>query len=470
MNETIELVLSLSISGSILAAILLAITPFIRHRVAKSILYCMWIVVLLRFAFPFSFEGSIMNDAFHTFQAEINAQESVQAIVDTDVSPSTQRHDVSAVNDHAAHLNTMSQDTISRYLLYIWMLGVIVSLAVQLIGYARFAKLIMRTNTSAAIEDQKLMTTLLNGKRRVRLSRNRFISSPMLIGVLRPHIVIPDRRFSEKQLKHILLHEIVHLRRFDLAVKWLTMIALSVHWFNPLMYWIRREINFACELACDEKVIKHLVPEERQDYGETLISIAAARQYAGGVLQVTMIEEKKRLKERLVAIMHFNKKSRFVVLMSFSLLVAIVFGAALLGASPGATGAGPVMQAESYQLSVPEDWSIEQLPGSSLSFIKDGNVIGGLDPLHYYPDQPISQLRNNHTDVVESSPLQGYFAEVLFEKQVQTPPAASGDTTIKETTHIYLIVKDRKIAYDLYFNAEIDEQTALGIAASFQLK
>jgi beta-lactamase regulating signal transducer with metallopeptidase domain len=110
----------------------------------------------------------------------------------------------------------------------------------------------------------------------------------MLIGILRPCIVIPDINFNERQLKYILLHEITHLRRLDIAVKWLTMIVTSIHWFNPLMYFIKREINHACELACDEAVIKDLNPTEKQAYGDTLISVVAEHKYPIGVLQATI--------------------------------------------------------------------------------------------------------------------------------------------------------------------------------------
>ena len=104
----------------------------------------------------------------------------------------------------------------------------------------------------------------------------------MLIGIVRPYIIIPDINFNEKQLKNILLHEIVHLKRFDIAVKWLTMIASSIHWFNPLMYFIKKEINTSCELACDEAVIKNLSPSEKQAYGDTLISVVAENKYPTG--------------------------------------------------------------------------------------------------------------------------------------------------------------------------------------------
>ena len=69
-------------------------------------------------------------------------------------------------------------------------------------------------------------------------------------------------------------------------------IATSIHWLNPLMYFVKKEINHACELACDEPVIKNLNPSEKQAYGNTLISVVAESKYPFGVLQAAMCEEK----------------------------------------------------------------------------------------------------------------------------------------------------------------------------------
>ena len=187
----------------------------------------------------------------------------------------------------------------------------------------------------ATDEQNRILRSLLKRRCSVKLLRNRFVTTPMLLGIIRPSIIIPDIDFDEIQLTNILLHEITHLRRFDIAVKWLTMGAISIHWFNPLMYLIKKEINHACELACDEAVIKNLSTVEKQAYGEALISIASEQNYPIGVLQATMCEEKKSLKERLLAIMNHHKKSRQIIVFSGILLGFVIFGALYLGAGVG---------------------------------------------------------------------------------------------------------------------------------------
>lgn len=344
MNETVKLVLSLSLSGSILAVLIFVVKPFIKHKISKSIQYYIWIVVLLRLVIPFSFEGSIMNDVFYSDEnsLEISSQGTVQQIdgtrentMNSSILPEVQKNKANGVYnadvDHSIHF----RDIFNQYVIYIWLFGVITALTVNLFGYMRFLKYLKQGYRPATDEENRTLAALLNGRKHVRLVRNRFVTTPMLTGILRPCIVIPDIDFEPKQLKNILLHEISHLRHFDIGVKWLTMITASIHWFNPLMYFIKKEINHACELACDEAVIKDFSPSEKQAYGDTLIFVAAEHKYPIGVLQATMCEEKKSLKERLASIMKYSEKSRLIIIFSGILIGFVIAGAVYLGAGVG---------------------------------------------------------------------------------------------------------------------------------------
>ncbi len=341
MNETMRLLLSLSLSGSILAILIFAMKPFIKHKLAKSLQYYVWVVVLLRLVLPFSFEGSIMGEVFYNNHKPVtiisqgeakSAGDKGENIGISSLLPNVQEKLNNGVyhndTDHGRYIS----DLFNQYVLCLWLLGAIIIFAVHLLGYIRYAKHLRATNNPASDDENKILTSLVKGRSNVKLMRNSFVATPMLMGILRPVIVIPDIDFNEKQLKNILLHELTHLRRFDIAVKWLTMIAVSLHWFNPLMYLIKKEINRACELSCDEAVIRNLNAAEKQAYGDTLIFVVAEHKYPIGVLQATMCEEKKSLKERLVAIMNHNKKSKFITSMSLVILVAVIIIAVVLGA------------------------------------------------------------------------------------------------------------------------------------------
>lgn len=361
MNETVKLILSLSLSGSILAAVLFALKPFIRNRLSKSIQYYIWIIVLLRLVLPVSFEESLMNRMFygehvsgaissqntHRQAEEIKTSSAVLPVL-PDVNENVKNGVYNNDTDHNRYL----QDLINQYLgyflkyylLYIWLFGALLAVAANMTGYFRFRRYIKPANKPATDEQIGVLTSILNSENsvynvsssvyvnRVSLARNRFVTAPMLMGIFKPCIIIPDNDFDRNQLKSILLHEVSHLRRFDLAVKWFTMLAASIHWFNPLMYFIKKEMNHACELACDEAVIKNLNAAEKQAYGDTLITVAAEQKYPAGVLQATMSEDKRNLKERLTAIMKYTRKSKSIVILSVVILCSVIYGALYLGA------------------------------------------------------------------------------------------------------------------------------------------
>ncbi|MBU7005965.1 M56 family metallopeptidase [Phosphitispora fastidiosa] len=369
MNETVRLLLSLSLSGSILGLLILVLKPLIKHRVPKSIQYYIWLIVLLRLVTPFSPENSLMNDVFYSSgpagetnpagvhnPEEVNSQTGNQSGIPFGVRTGGRTGEHSGIsltipnikdnadrgvyNNDADHIRYL-QDLFTQYVIYLWLLGVVIAITVNLAGYIRFLHCLRQGYREATDDENSLLAALLRGRKRVRLLRNKFVPTPMLIGIWRPCIIIPDVDFDEKQLKNILLHEVTHLRRFDIQVKWLTMTAASIHWFNPLVYLFKRKINQACELACDEAVINNLSPAEKQAYGDTLISVIAEHKYPVGVLQATMSEEKKSLQERLVAIMKHHQKSRQIIILSGVLLAVFLFGAIYLGAGVGTGAASP---------------------------------------------------------------------------------------------------------------------------------
>lgn len=330
MNETLTLILSLSLSGSILAVLILLLKPFIKDRLSKSVQYYIWLVVLLRLVIPFSFDESIVNRVFVNNSwphAEITNQEMPSSIlpsVETNVTNGVYNQD----SDHQRFLN----DLFSQYLFYLWLLGVIIVLFVNITGYVGFSRALNKNSRPAEERDKRILHELAQGKRLPGLVRNRWINTPMLMGFLKPVIVIPDLALDDKQLVNILRHELTHLRRFDIVVKWFTLIVVSIHWFNPFIYFIKKEMNQACEFACDEAVIRGFSNAEKQSYGDTLIAVVAENNVRTGFLQATMSEQKKTLKDRLQAIMAYKTKSKFAVSVSVLLLLAAIGTAVFLGA------------------------------------------------------------------------------------------------------------------------------------------
>ena len=97
----------------------------------------------------------------------------------------------------------------------------------------------------------------------------------MLTGVVAPALMLPQDALSEDGLDYALLHELIHYRRRDIWLKALVMLTVSVHWFNPVMWLMVRQVDRDIELACDEMALTVLPEEERLAYGETILQAAA---------------------------------------------------------------------------------------------------------------------------------------------------------------------------------------------------
>jgi beta-lactamase regulating signal transducer with metallopeptidase domain len=159
----------------------------------------------------------------------------------------------------------------------------------------------------------------------------------MLLGAFRPVIVLPEREYSADELENILRHELAHLRRRDIIYKWFAAAVTALHWFNPLMIPLRRELARDCELACDEAAVRGMTEEGRRAYGNTLIRMSAERPLPAGVPATTMCEEKRQLKGRLMSIKNYGVHKSGAAALSAVLALLLAGCAAVSG--PAVTAA-----------------------------------------------------------------------------------------------------------------------------------
>ncbi len=112
--------------------------------------------------------------------------------------------------------------------------------------------------------------------RRVELVMVSGLGSPAQMGLFRPKILLPDdvaRDFSDDELRHILLHELAHVKRWDVAVNMLLSLLQVVYWWNPIFWFVRSRLKTERELACDALVVGAIGAARSTSYGHTLIRI-----------------------------------------------------------------------------------------------------------------------------------------------------------------------------------------------------
>ncbi len=81
-------------------------------------------------------------------------------------------------------------------------------------------------------------------------------------------------QLTDKELEMIILHEMVHIRHHHLASHALISVICSIHWFNPFVWFARRQVGLSCEISCDLNSIKVLHHSEKIAYANTLLRLA----------------------------------------------------------------------------------------------------------------------------------------------------------------------------------------------------
>lgn len=315
--------LSLTLGGSVLALLLLLGKKLVFKKLSNTFYYYAWLVVLLRFLVP-------LPGAMPTASRQMPAPET--ATVTEPTAPrktyplETEAVEEALAKQDAAPAGSAQKEagriSPQKLLPLLWAAGAMGSFGWYLLSYWKFVVRARRSVTRELLWENAGQFQGLWQKPRLLLAKN--LESPMLVGLVQPKILLPEGSYSEEMLQNILLHELVHFRRNDIIYKWFSVAVFSIQWFNPLTYIIRRELGRACELSCDEWVIRHMTPVEKQTYGETLIAMAAAHPLPAAAGATTFSTEKRDLKRRLLAIMGYRNTKLGVLL---GLVAAVVLTA-----------------------------------------------------------------------------------------------------------------------------------------------
>lgn len=351
LSQFVRNLVIMSISGGLITFLLLLIKPIIRHRLPKSAQYYLWLVVLAALLVPVSqiasMPANLPNLSPIPAAVErnvITVWEETERVISQHNSPLASNPPVDIYGLASPSIPTepaafepphipnalFVMATTILMLTYPWVAALI--LLYSLVSYTRFVNKMRRHYVPANLDEADLLTELTKGKKAPRLFRCSLAATPMLIGLFKPIILLPNKEYAQNQIHSILLHELTHMRRRDIAVKWLFLLACALHWFNPAAWFARREISRACELSCDEIVIRNMDAWDKQNYGDTLISVAADTKLPAPVLSTTMCEEKRALKERLAAIMKSKKHTKFAIFISVLVILAASVTACALGA------------------------------------------------------------------------------------------------------------------------------------------
>lgn len=184
------------------------------------------------------------------------------------------------INDFAVSVTEQTPSHLNIILLTIWLIGVLF-LSVRLIRsylcFYQFEKSALPLQNEQVWEVFHECMAELNIKRKISVYSTAFLKSPVMTGFIKPKIYLPIHiisDFDKTSMRYMLLHELQHYRHKDSVVNYFSNVFGILYWFNPFVWYARKQMYIEREIACDSSVLQILKEEDYKDYGQTLINFA----------------------------------------------------------------------------------------------------------------------------------------------------------------------------------------------------
>lgn len=272
MDECLMDLFALSLGGGVVALVLMGVARVTRARYAAKWRCVIWALLCLRLI--------ILVPSVPQVQAPVQMTvPQMDRPVAVSAAPTVAPNTGTAPQIHPDEEKKAPALTMSHIVGGVWLLGMCGVLVWSGVSHMRLRRYLRRWATVETREEvccrYAAQAQRLNLKRVPKLLACPGLEVPMLTGLVAPALMLPQNASPEDGLDYALLHELIHYRRRDIWLKALVMLTVSVHWFNPVMWLMVRQVDRDIELACDEMALTVLPEEERLAYGETILQAAA---------------------------------------------------------------------------------------------------------------------------------------------------------------------------------------------------
>ncbi|MBX3593821.1 M56 family metallopeptidase [Sphingomonas sp.] len=330
------------VATTLLMLVVLLVRRPVARQFGPNIAYALWLLPVIRMVMPplpgtWRFTDLIAPLARSAQNGEgvmfgiLNTDTIPQSAVDTAIFQAQVE-----LAGRTAHLAAVPPTpvadgpSVALLLAALWGIGALAFLAYHLIAHRCFcARLLHRARVERTVAEG-----------RVRVIETDAATGPLAFGIWRKYVAFP-RDFSERydplERNLALAHELGHHLRGDLIANWIALVALALHWFNPVAWRAFRAFRADQELACDALVLAGRAPALRHAYGRAIVKSA----HGGAVSAACHLHTINELKGRLKMLSKHNHKSRLRLTAGIAgATVLTLAGLALTASGTQAAAAG----------------------------------------------------------------------------------------------------------------------------------
>ena len=207
----------------------------------------------------------------------------------------------------------------------------------SLVRYGLFRRRTLRWSTPAGAEELAALEAqkqAVGCERQVELYRCPLVRTPLLMGFLHPVILLPEK-LPQGALDTALAHELTHLKGHDTGQLLWASLVRALHWFNPMVWLLVRQLRREIELCCDYALLNTRDEAARRAYGRAVLAQMTAGEHGLSRLTTGFSGDKREVLARFRAMMDSSPKRRGRAAMAAALAVVVLAGS-LVGCQAGA--------------------------------------------------------------------------------------------------------------------------------------
>ncbi len=429
VREIFKAVVLTSCVGTALTALLTVAKPLTKRFFSARWNYYIWLAVLSIMILPIKFDLPSKTVAV--------MPKAVQIAVDA---------------GRTVLMPTAETDVFRVGLAEIWLCGAVVMILVKLVSYMIFLYSILKSGEKFFSHEVEMFIA-----RKITVVKSHKISSPLMTGLFKPTLILPEIKMTERQMKFVIAHEMVHHKRRDIFCKWFVCLVKCIHWFNPIVYYMARQIEIECEISCDLAVTEYMNKDEKIGYADTILELvsAGAKNFP---LTTGVATNNGFLKRRIRAIAKRQKRGKVIKLLSITAAVVCLIGTMFVSG----TAAGLLLN---------------EVEGKLI-------LSGKLPVIEFSLKQRVEQLRKTSRtetethcgeDIIEQLESAEHMQQQLPEKETQMPVEEPvGEKLIKpetakvikystddKSTHYITLHPDENGLISVYFDSDVKDALAM---------
>jgi beta-lactamase regulating signal transducer with metallopeptidase domain len=357
MERIFFIVAGISVSVSMIVIILMILSPAVNERYTAKWRYVIWLVLSVRLLLPVDFGITAPplemkfpdREIAYSINQVQNREPQVlyhtpgisQAGTEAE-GPQSKNEDPLSANDNGTlstgenvnqlmGKNVNRKITVSNIMSTIYLIGILSFLLWRLGMYWSFRHSAKRWYRKTA--DEQILHTFEELKKSMEIQKSihilicRKISSPMIVGLRKPVLLLPHEEYEKADLEVIIRHELIHFRKNDLWFKMVLLCVNAVHWFNPVIYLMTKAANRDIEISCDEEALKDADDDMRKRYSERILELMQMDDYHGPLISTNFHGGKEMMKMRIHHIFDKKKKKKGILSLSTVLILTLIFSA-----------------------------------------------------------------------------------------------------------------------------------------------